>query len=214
MTSLYDNDLWENGITYLAGIDEVGRGPLAGPVVAAAVILNPKRRIYKVDDSKKLSEKKRVLLVPRIKEKALAWAIAEASVNEIDTHNIINASFLAMKRAVDKLEIKPDFLLVDGRDFPTFLYKDQGESLAGRAVVKGDGISVSIASASVLAKVYRDKVMTDFAEQYPQYGFEKHKGYAAKEHIDAVREYGPCPIHRKKFIRNISYPQSQQLSFI
>ena len=115
MTSLYDNDLWKNGITNLAGLDEVGRGPLAGPVVAAAVILNPLKKIYKVNDSKKLSEKERLSLVPRIKEKALAWSIAEASVEEINTLNIINASFLAMKRALDKLEIKPDFLLVDGR---------------------------------------------------------------------------------------------------
>ena len=119
-----------------------------------------------------------------------------------------------MKRALDKLEIKPDFLLIDGRDFPTFLYKDQGDQLTGRAVIKGDGISVSIASASILAKVYRDKLMVDFAEQYPNYGFQKHKGYAAKEHIDAVRELGPCPIHRKKFIRNITHSQAEQLSFI
>ena len=149
MTSSYDNSLWQNGIKNLAGLDEVGRGPLAGPVVAAAVILNPAKKIYKVDDSKKLSEKKRLSLVPRIKEKAWAWAVAEASVEEIDTLNIINASFLAMKRAIDQLPLKPDFLLIDGRDFPTFLYRGEGLPLTGRAVVKGDGISVSIASASI-----------------------------------------------------------------
>jgi len=214
MTSLFDNDLWKSGITNLAGLDEVGRGPLAGPVVAAAVILDPQKKIYKVDDSKKLSEKKRLSLAPRIKKKALAWAVAEASVEEINTLNIINASFLAMKRAIDKLEIKPDFLLIDGRDFPIFLYKDQGDPLTGRAVVKGDGISVSIASASILAKVYRDKLMVDLAQQYPNYGFDKNKGYAAKEHMDAVRNFGPCPIHRKKFIRNITHPQAEQLSLI
>jgi ribonuclease HII len=214
MTSLYDNSLWQDGVKNLAGLDEVGRGPLAGPVVAAAVILNPRKKIYKVDDSKKLSEKKRLSLVPRIKEKALAWAVAEASVEEINTLNIINASFLAMKRAIDQLPVKPDFLLIDGRDFPTFLYRDLGQPLLGRAVVKGDSISVSIASASVLAKVYRDKLMTDLASTYPQYGFEKHKGYAAKEHMEAVRKFGPSPIHRKKFIRNILHSKSEQLSLI
>jgi ribonuclease HII len=214
MTSIYDNTLWENGIAHLAGMDEVGRGPLAGPVVASAVILDPGKKIYKVDDSKKLTEKKRLALVPRIKEKALAWAVAEASVEEIDTLNIVNASFLAMKRAIDKLDIKPDFLLIDGRDFPTFLYREQGLPLTGRAVVKGDGISVSIASASILAKVYRDALMVEYAEQYPQYGFEKHKGYAAKEHLNSIREFGPCPIHRRKFIRNITHQDSEQLSII
>lgn len=214
MTSIYDRELWKNGITYLAGLDEVGRGPLAGPVVAAAVILNPGKKIYKIDDSKKLSEKKRLSLEPRIKEKAISWAIAEASVAEIDTLNIINASFLAMKRAIDKLEINPEFLLVDGRDFPTFLYRDQGQPLNGRAVVKGDGISISIASASVLAKVYRDALMVKLAKQFPLYGLESHKGYAAKEHIDAIKEHGPCPLHRKKFIRNIKYKHAEQLSII
>jgi ribonuclease HII len=214
MTSLYDNELWKNGITYLAGLDEVGRGPLAGPVVAAAVILNPQKKLYKVDDSKKLTEKKRLALAPRIKQKALAWAVAEASVEEINTLNIINASFLAMKRAIDKLQIKPQFLLVDGRDFPTFLYRANGDPLGGRAVVKGDGISLSIASASIIAKVYRDQLMVELAAEYPQYGFDRHKGYAAKDHIEAVKAFGPCPMHRKKFIRNIMHPQTEQLSLI
>ncbi|KAA3608471.1 MAG: ribonuclease HII [Calditrichaeota bacterium] len=214
MTSSYDNQLWTDGVQYLTGIDEVGRGPLAGPVVAAAVILDPQKKIYKIDDSKKLTEKKRLLLEPRIKEKALAWAVAEASVEEINSLNIINATFLAMKRAIDLLEIKPQFVLVDGRDFPTFLYREQGTILQGRPLVKGDSISVSVASASILAKVYRDNLMIEMSEKYPAYGFEKHKGYAAKEHMDAIRKSGPCELHRKKFIRNIMHQKSEQLSLV
>jgi ribonuclease HII len=214
MITGFDKYFWDNGIKYLAGVDEVGRGPLAGPVVAAVVILNPDKKIYKVDDSKKLTEKKRNQLEPRIKEKALAWAVAEASVDEIDSLNIINASFLAMKRAIDKLHIAPQFLLVDGRDFPTFLYKESGSPLKGKPVVKGDSISISIASASILAKVYRDKLMMKLAEDYPQYHFQNHKGYAAREHLDAIRDFGPCPLHRKKFIRNIFHPGSEQLCIV
>jgi len=214
MTSSYDSEIWREGINYLAGIDEVGRGPLAGPVVAAAVILDPSKKIYKINDSKKLTEKKRLVLEPRIKEKALTWAVAEASVDEINSMNIVNATFLAMKRAIDQLTIEPEFLLVDGRDFPTFLYRKQGAVLKGRPVIKGDSISVSIASASILAKVYRDKLMTKMAEEYAGYGFEKHKGYAAKEHMDAILKLGPCILHRKKFIRNILHQKSEQLSLV
>lgn len=214
MTSQYDALFWQEGVKYLAGIDEVGRGPLAGPVVASAVILNPAKKIYKADDSKKLSGKKRNQLAPRIKEKALAWAVAEASVEEIDTLNIINASFLAMKRAIDQLKIKPEFILVDGRDFPMFQYREEGEPLKGKPLVKGDSISVSIACASIIAKVYRDNLMIKMAQKYPQYGFENHKGYAAKSHLDAIREYGPCPMHRKKFIRNIQHEKVEQLSLV
>jgi len=212
MTSNYDKLIWSEGISILAGIDEVGRGPLAGPVVAAAVVLDPLQRVYKVNDSKKLTEKERKLLEPRIKEKAIHWALGEASVTEIDSLNIINATFLAMKRAIDKLNERPQFFLIDGRDLPTFLYRDAGSPLKGRAVVKGDSISVSIASASILAKVYRDNLMIEMAESYPQYGFENNKGYAAKEHLDGIRKYGPCPLHRKKFIRNVSYKDADQLS--
>lgn len=214
MNNQYDIKLWKNGIKYLAGIDEVGRGPLAGPVVAAAVILDPDKKIYKLDDSKKLTEKKRMQLAPRIKEKALAWAVAEASVEEIDRLNIINATFLAMKRAIDQLDISPEFILVDGRDLPTFLYREQGEPIRGRAVIKGDGISASIAAASILAKVYRDEWMSDIAETYPEYGFEKHKGYAAADHMARIREYGPCKLHRKMFIRKIMHEKAQQLSLL
>jgi ribonuclease HII len=212
MTSNYDKLIWSEGIFLLAGIDEVGRGPLAGPVVAAAVVLNPAQRIYKLNDSKKLSDKERKQLEPRIKEKALHWSLGEAGVAEIDALNIINATFLAMKRAIDKLNVMPQFFLVDGRDLPTFLYRDAGTPLKGRAVVKGDSISVSIASASILAKVYRDNLMIKMAEIYPEYGFENNKGYAAKEHLEALRKYGPCPIHRKKFIRNVSYKNADQFS--
>lgn len=214
MTSSYDNDFWKRGVRYLAGIDEVGRGPLAGPVVAAAVILDPDKKIYKINDSKKLSEKERLALAPRIKEKALTWAVGEASVEEIDSLNILNATFLAMKRALDQLTIQPEYLLVDGRDFPTFLYRQQGIKLPGQPVIKGDSISVSIASASILAKVYRDKLMTEMAEKYPDYGFEKHKGYASKVHMDIILELGPCVLHRKKFIRNIMRLKSKQLSLV
>ncbi len=214
MTNAYDNNLWKQGVLYLTGIDEVGRGPLAGPVVAAAVILDPEKKIYKIDDSKKLTEKNRLALEPRIKEKALTWAVAEASVAEIDTLNIVNATFLAMKRAINQLSIKPEFLLVDGRDFPTFLYREQGVPLPGRPVIKGDSISISIAGASILAKVYRDNLMIEMAEKYPGYGLEKHKGYAAKEHLQAILELGPCELHRKKFIRNIMHQRSEQLSLV
>lgn len=214
MTSQYDSFIWQKGIKYLAGVDEVGRGPLAGPVVAAAVILDPARIIYKVDDSKKLSEKKRNHLGPRIKEKALAWAVGEANVEEINSLNILNASFLAMKRAIDLLMIRPEFLLIDGRDFPVFTYRDESGPLKGKPLVKGDSISVSIACASILAKIYRDNLMQDMAVKYPLYGFENHKGYAAKSHIEAIREFGPCPLHRKKFIRNFQPQNYEQLRLV
>jgi ribonuclease HII len=214
MTHSFDEKFWKEGIVFLAGIDEVGRGPLAGPVVAAAVILNPKVKINKLDDSKKLTEKTRLVLEPRIKEKALDWAVAEASVAEIDTLNIVQATFLAMRRAVDQLLLKPDFLLVDGRDFPTFLYQEEGAVLAGQAVIKGDGISTSIAAASILAKVYRDDLMGKLAKDFPVYGFEKHKGYGAKQHLEAILKQGPCVHHRKKFIRNIMQKKAEQMSLV
>lgn len=214
MTHSYDKILWDEGILYLAGIDEVGRGPLAGPVVAAVVVLDPTRKIYKLNDSKKLSEKVRLNLAPRIKEKSKFWAIAEASVEEINKLNILNATFLAMKRALDGLPEAPDFFLVDGRDLPTFLYREQSVPLRGRALIKGDSLSVSIASASILAKVYRDNLMKEMALEYPGYGFEEHKGYASKYHIDRIKKLGPCSIHRSKFISKIRTSKSEQLSLI
>ncbi len=201
MTIRFDNTYWKNGVRLLAGVDEVGRGPLGGPVVAAAVIWPPAQRLTAINDSKKLNEKKRQELEPLIREKALCYAVAEASVEEIDRHNIIKATFLAMKRCLNTLEQRPEFVLVDGRDFPSFLYRDGTEVLKGQAVIKGDGKSLSIAAASILAKVHRDRLMEKWHEQWPQYGFDKHKGYATAEHLAAIDKHGACEIHRKTFLR-------------
>ena len=182
------------GYTVIAGTDEAGRGPLCGPVCAAAVILDPNVEIPGLNDSKKLTEKKREALYPLIMEKALAYGIAFASVEEIDELNILNASQLAMRRAVAMLTPSPDLVLVDGnvaRDFPMDTVK----------VIKGDSISPSIAAASILAKVTRDRLCEELDKEYPQYGIAAHKGYPTKAHMDAVREHGPSPIHRKTFLK-------------
>ena len=202
MTLSFDRRYREEGCRLLCGVDEAGRGPLAGPVVAAAVIMPEKGRINNIDDSKKIKEPQRELLAARIRERALSWAVGLASVEEIDRINILQATFLAMRRAVSGLSMRPDYLLVDGRDFPAFVYPGTEGTLSGEAVVKGDAKSYAIACASILAKVHRDKLMTEWAEAYPQYGFEKHKGYAAAHHIAMLRQHGPCPLHRRKFIRN------------
>lgn len=180
-------------IKYVCGTDEAGRGPLAGPVVAAACILPEGLVIDGLDDSKKLSEKKRERLYGEICEKALAWSVAMSTPAEIDGINILEASLLAMRRAIDSLSIKPDFVLVDGnidRDF----------QIPAKAVIGGDGISQSIAAASILAKVTRDRLCTELDRKYPQYGFAAHKGYPTKAHKLAVYEYGPCPEHRRSFL--------------
>ena len=180
-------------IKYVCGTDEAGRGPLAGPVVAAACILPEGLVIDGLDDSKKLSEKKRERLYGEICEKALAWSVAMSTPAEIDEINILEASLLAMRRAIDSLSIKPDFVLVDGnidRDF----------QIPAKAVIGGDGISQSIAAASILAKVTRDRLCTELDRKYPQYGFAAHKGYPTKAHKLAVYEYGPCPEHRRSFL--------------
>lgn len=177
----------------LAGVDEVGRGPLVGSVVAAAVILDPKQEIIGLADSKKLSEKKRQLISDEIKTKALAWAIAEASVSEIDKLNILHASMLAMDRAVKKLDPGAEFVLVDGNRIP----KELGVSAA--SVIKGDAVAKCISAASILAKVWRDTDMLRLDTLYPQYGIAKHKGYPTKAHLDALQLYGPSPEHRKTF---------------
>ncbi len=180
-------------IKYVCGTDEAGRGPLAGPVVAAACILPEGLVIDGLDDSKKLSEKKRERLYGEICEKALAWSVAMSTPAEIDGINILEASLLAMRRAIDSLSIKPDFVLVDGnidRDF----------QIPAKAVIGGDGISQSIAAASILAKVTRDRLCAELDEKYPQYGFAAHKGYPTKAHKLAVYEYGPCPEHRRSFL--------------
>ena len=177
----------------IAGADEAGRGPLVGSVVAAAVILDPENPIEGLNDSKKLSEKKREKLFVEIKEKALAWAIAECSAQEIDEINILQASLLAMRRAVEKLEIQPDHVLVDGNKVP------QGLSMSCDAVVGGDAIHPEISAASILAKVTRDHEMVELDKKYPQYGFAKHKGYPTKAHFEAIAEHGVSAEHRRSF---------------
>ena len=192
-----ETTLREQGFAAVCGIDEAGCGPLAGPVYAAAVILNPNDPIEGLNDSKKLSEKKREALYPQIKERALAWAIASASAKEIDELNILQARLLAMRRAVEQLKIRPDHALVDGNrdpnipDMPTLL------------IVGGDGKSASIAAASILAKVERDRAMLEMDKQYPQYLFAKHKGYPTKLHVEKLLENGACPEHRQSFLTKI-----------
>ena len=176
----------------IAGVDEVGRGPLIGSVVAAACILPPKFDIAGLTDSKKISEKKRDILNLLIRDQAVTWSIAQASAAEVDKLNVLQASLLAMHRAVNALKVKPEFVLVDGNRLPVWEYPS-------KAIVGGDGIEPSISAASILAKVYRDKQMFELAQQYPQYGFEKHKGYPTKQHLLAVQEYGILDEHRKTF---------------
>ena len=182
------------GYTNICGCDEAGRGPLCGPVVADAVILPVDIDIPGLNDSKKLTEKKREALFDVIKEKAIAYAIAEASPKEIDEINILNASMLAMRRAVDALSVKADFALIDGNC-------SRGFSIPTETVVKGDAKSASIAAASILAKVTRDRECLELDKEYPEYNIAKHKGYPTKEHMDAVRIHGPAPIHRKTFLK-------------
>lgn len=177
----------------IAGTDEAGRGPLVGSVVAAAVILDPNNPIEGLNDSKKLTEKKREKLFIEIKEKALAWAIAESSAQEIDELNILQASLLAMRRAVEKLSIQPDHVLVDGNKEP------KGLLMSCEAVVGGDAIHAEISAASILAKVTRDHEMVELDQKYPQYGFAKHKGYPTKAHFEAIAEHGVIAEHRRSF---------------
>ena len=185
---------YAEGYTAVCGCDEAGRGPLAGPVVAAAVILPRGCEIPGLNDSKKLTEKKREVLFDVICECALAYAIAEASAEEIDEINILNASMLAMRRAVEALKITADYALIDGNT-------SRGFAIPTQTVVGGDAKSPSIAAASILAKGTRDRMCADMDAEYPAYGFAKHKGYPTKAHMDAVREHGPSPIHRKTFLK-------------
>lgn len=181
------------GYLHVCGVDEAGRGPLSGPVVAAACILSPDEPLEGVDDSKKLTEKKRERLYDAITGQAIAYGIGMASPEEIDRLNILNATMLAMRRAIGALTVPPDFALVDGnviRDFP----------VPAKAVIRGDSLSYSIAAASILAKVTRDRICMQDALLYPEYHFERHKGYATKEHMDILRAIGPCPIHRRSFL--------------
>ena len=191
-----EEELYAGGAKLICGIDEAGRGPLAGPVCAAAVILPRGLEIPGLDDSKKLSEKKREELFEQIKEKALCYGIAFADVEEIEELNILGATFLAMNRAFEMLILKPDIALVDGN-------RDPGLGLDTRLIVKGDSRCADIAAASILAKVTRDRYMLEMDRLYPQYHFEKHKGYGTKLHYEALREFGPSPIHRPSFLRKM-----------
>lgn len=192
----YEKKLISNGFRSVCGVDEAGRGPLAGPVCAAAVILPENTIIDGVNDSKKLSEKKREQLFEVIKARSLAYSVAWASIEEIESINILNAAMLAMKRAVEDLSIKADFALIDGNKVPDL-------DIPAFPVVKGDSLSMSIACASILAKVSRDRLMYKYDEKYPEYGFAKHKGYGTKLHTQVLRQIGPCEIHRPSFLKKI-----------
>jgi ribonuclease HII len=200
----YETELYLKGCELIAGVDEAGRGPLAGPVVAGAVIFKQGTIIEDVDDSKKLSEKTRERLFYEIRSKALTYGIGMISNIRIDEINILRATFEAMKRAVGRLGITPDHILVDGRDAP-FDTKDQ------TAIIKGDSLSYSIAAASILAKVTRDKLMNFYHRIYPEYNFLENKGYATPEHIEAIKKYGRCPIHRKSF--RLAFEKDPQMHF-
>ncbi|MBR3293556.1 MAG: ribonuclease HII [Oscillospiraceae bacterium] len=196
MTELWtlENEIYDSGVRLLCGVDEAGRGPLAGPVCAAAVILPRGCMIEGLNDSKKLSEKKREALYDVISEKALDTSIAFASVEEIEERNILGATFLAMNRAIAGLSTKPELALIDGN-------RNSGIETPSRCVIQGDACCADIAAASILAKVTRDRLMLRLAEEYPMYGFEKHKGYGTAAHYAALREYGPSPVHRPSFLR-------------
>lgn len=192
----YENKYISQGKKLICGVDEAGRGPLAGPVCAAAVIMPEGLIIEGVNDSKKLTAKRRENLFDIIKNEAVCYSVAFASASEIDEINILNATHLAMNRAVEGLEKASEVVLVDGNSLPKWYYNSE-------AIVKGDAVCHSIACASILAKVSRDRLMLLEAEKYPQYSFEKHKGYGTKVHVQALKEYGPCPIHRKTFLKKI-----------
>ena len=177
---------------WVAGVDEAGRGPLAGPVLVAAVILNPERAIVGLDDSKKLNEAKREALFPQIQQRALAWSIIEVSVAEIDHLNILQATMLGMKRAIESLSPEPRLALIDGNRAPEV-------NCSVRTIVKGDSLEPAISAASILAKVTRDRLMKELHVRYPAYGFDRHKGYPTAEHLRRLQEHGPCDVHRRSF---------------
>lgn len=198
MTQLWtlENEIYDSGVSLICGVDEAGRGPLAGPVCAAAVILPRGIEIDGLNDSKKLSEKKRGLLYDEICEKAISFGIAFANVEEIEELNILNASMLAMNRAIAQLDPQPELALIDGN-------RNSAIEIKSQCVIKGDAKCADIAAASILAKVTRDRYMTEMAEKYPEYHFEQHKGYGTKLHYEALREHGPCEIHRPSFLRKM-----------
>ncbi|MBQ5929196.1 MAG: ribonuclease HII [Clostridia bacterium] len=193
----YERVLIANGCKYIAGVDEVGRGPLAGPVVCAAVVmpLDEESLVVGVDDSKKISEKKRETLAEQIKQRALAYTIIEIDEKTIDEINILEATKLGMKRAIESLQIQPDAVLTDGNMTINITHPQ-------KSVIHGDALSYSIGAASIIAKVHRDKKMVELAKTYPDYGFEKNKGYGTAEHIKGIKEKGLCPIHRRSFTKN------------
>ena len=191
-----ENEIYDSGVNILCGVDEAGRGPLAGPVCAAAVILLRGLEIPGLNDSKKLSEKRREALYDVIISSAMAYGIAFADVEEIERLNILHATFLAMNRAIAQLSVRPELALIDGN-------RDSDIEVPSRCIVKGDSRCADIAAASILAKVTRDRYMIKMAEQYPQYGFEQHKGYGTKQHYAALREHGASPIHRMSFLRKM-----------
>ena len=191
-----ENRLYDQGYQAVCGVDEAGAGPLAGPVYAAAVILPRGLTLPYLNDSKKVTPRRREILFDQIREQAIAYAIAWADEKEIDAINILNARMLAMDRAIKKLNPAADFALIDGN-------RNQGIELQNEMVVHGDARSASIAAASILAKVSRDRFMVELAEQYPQYAFEKHKGYPTKLHYERLRQYGPSPVHRKTFLKKL-----------
>ena len=191
---LYEHEVAREGFACVCGVDEAGRGPLAGPVCAAAVILPPDIQIEGLNDSKKLTDKKRRALYDVIVEQAVSYGIAFADEQEIDEINILQATFLAMRRAFEKMTATPDIALIDGNRAP-------GLSCREHTIVHGDALSASIAAASILAKVTRDRLMEEYDAQYPQYGFAVHKGYGTQRHYAALREFGACPIHRQTFLR-------------
>ncbi len=192
----YENKAYESGFEIVCGVDEAGRGPLAGPVYAAAVILPKGHIIDGVNDSKKLSEKKRNLLFDKIIDECVCYSIGTAGVREIDEINILQATFLAMRRAVEGLSVNPDIALIDGNKRP-------GLAMAEWEIIKGDAKSANIAAASIIAKVSRDRYMLEMAEKYPEYQFEKHKGYGTKLHYEMIEKYGISPIHRKTFLKKL-----------
>lgn len=195
--SKYEEDCFNRGIELVAGIDEAGRGPLAGPVVAAAVILPKHALIEGVNDSKKISEKKREKLYDDIINAAIAWGVGIVDNNVIDEINILNATRMAMHNAIEALKVKPEYILIDAEK------KVDTNGIPFMPIIKGDALSISIAAASIVAKVTRDRMMREYDELFPMYGFEKHKGYGTKMHTEAIKEHGMCMIHRKSFLKNI-----------
>ena len=193
----FEKNFYDKGYKVIAGVDEAGRGPLAGDVYAGAVIFRPGTIIEGLNDSKKISPKKRDMLFDEIKEKAISWSVGVATVAEIEELDILNATFLAMRRAIEGLSVTPDFIMVDGNQHIRKL------EIENEPVIKGDSLSMSIAAASIIAKVSRDRYMEEMAKKYPEYEFSGHKGYGTKRHSELIKELGPCPIHRLSFLKNI-----------